>query len=601
MEILNCSSQNLNKSEILRDPWEVIYVGSPGKMVNFTYVDAKKLVYSRDLFINKQTNQTVNSALLYKFPLRHLGAGYENFYMVAMPCNDIVCKKPESEYEECKHQNLKDILDFPMVKINKHLQGDFIGFQSGCRSAIVEFNGKFYRLKGCGNQDKGFNQREMGFPKGGIDVRGCQFHHTAYREIYMSDIIAEKIKPFKVSNKPVGIWLYSNIENLDKGLADPIKKIDKFCSIYKIHSERRLGCGLFPGLEIILFESILYLLDNINKDNDDLKKLILSTTKLFHDKRIVSDNQQELIVEPTTSYVPMVNLEPGDNLNSLFTKYKIYQNLDDDTHQMISKTISSEEKKYHPFLSGLTEDFLKNILQNYFEKKGIYKLFEEKVNSSSREIIDKKIETFIKIIKNFKQSGNAYTQNYFDLIELIYCRIGWESGRLKRIMQDADINWGTYEDQRMRLHCNAHTDNYSINKRGSEEYILSILDFDMAFMKDNFFHFEDVNNPNYGLPDNFQFDSYLNMERQYLEWEFSGSENVLSFDFYKQQSEDKNFDFLSKAIFYKLRDAAVLSFRQGYLKVGFAQEKEFKQLYEPLYDLIDFALLISHDFMDKPF
>ena len=51
MEILNCSSQNLNKSEILRDPWEVIYVGSPGKMVNFTYVDAKKLVYSRDLFI----------------------------------------------------------------------------------------------------------------------------------------------------------------------------------------------------------------------------------------------------------------------------------------------------------------------------------------------------------------------------------------------------------------------------------------------------------------------------------------------------------------------------------------------------------------------
>ena len=171
-------------------------------------------------------------------------------------------------------------------------------------------------------------------------------------------------------------------------------------------------------------------------------------------------------------------------------------------------------------------------------------------------------------------------------------------------MQDKNINWGTYEDQPYRLHCNAHTDNYTINQRGwnKNKNILSILDFDLAFFRDNFINISDESKDKFGFPDDFLFDSYLNLERQHLEWEFAGLENVLSFDFYKEEIEkDKNFDFISKALFNLLRDTSVIYFREGYLLKEFTMGAKYEELYEDIYDMIEIALFISHDFMDKPF
>ncbi len=39
-----------------------------------------------------------------------------------------------------------------------------IGYASGHRSAIAKINNKYYRLKGCGNDDKGFNYNENILP-----------------------------------------------------------------------------------------------------------------------------------------------------------------------------------------------------------------------------------------------------------------------------------------------------------------------------------------------------------------------------------------------------------------------------------------------------
>ena len=171
-------------------------------------------------------------------------------------------------------------------------------------------------------------------------------------------------------------------------------------------------------------------------------------------------------------------------------------------------------------------------------------------------------------------------------------------------MQDNNINWGTYEDQPYRLHCNAHTDNYTINRRGKnpDKNILSILDFDLAFFKENFFNISNETDADkFGFPDDFLFDSYLNMERQHLEWEFAGLENVISFDFYSHELKDEKFKFISNAFFYLLRDTAVIHFRQGYLFKEFSLKDKYTELYENMYDLIELALIISHDFMDKAF
>jgi hypothetical protein len=613
------------------DPFEVIYFGSPNKTVNFSFVEGNKLDYKRELFINRRTNQTINSSLLYKFPLRHLGPEYENFYMVALPCNDILCKTYDNEFQDCNHKET-GILNKCMLKISKQIKGDFTGYQSGCRSAIVKLNGKYYRLKGCGNLDKGFTERQMGFPKGAIDLRGCQFHHTGFREIYMSDLINEKILPygFEVANRPIGLWHYGNVENQEKDIHDDRKRIDKFCSVYEIHSEKRLGCQLMPGLEVILFEYLIKFLKEKENDVEWSKNYKEIIAELFSENRIIrknnnngncnnlneseklnenqishnpdSVNKNEILeIEPTTTYIPIVELKQDEKetIESLFDNYNIYS---DNTTDLLLVDFEKllKEKCEHIFLNyfiNTGKNLFYEIIDNYFEKNQIYKLFTGKVNTNSKQIITNKIEKIQKNLENNKFS-------IIEIVSLIFSRVGWESGRLKRIMQDNSINWGTYEDQPYRLHCNAHTDNYTINKRGwnKNKNILSILDFDLAFFKDNFINISDeTQKDKFGYPDDYLFDSYLNMERQHLEWEFAGLENVISFDFYKEQMQDEKFDFTSKALFSLMRDSAVRNFREGYLMKEFNMKESYLKLYDDVYDIIEIALFISHDFMDKPF
>jgi hypothetical protein len=616
------------------DPFEVIYFGSPNKTVNFSFVEGYKLDYNRELFINKRTNQTVNSSLLYKFPLRHLGPEYDNFYMVALPCNDILCKTYDNEFQQCCHKE-NGILNKCMLKISKEIKGDFKGYQSGCRSAIVKLNGKYYRLKGCGNLDRGFTERQMGFPKGAIDLRGCQFHHTGFREIYMSDLINEKISShgFEVANKPIGLWLYGNVESEEKRISDDRKRIDKFCSVYEIYSEKRLGCQLMPGLEVILLEYIIRFIEVKEMENDlewgkNYKEII---AELFSEKRIIRKNQNienndiqnslnsssqlneisncsdsssknEIVeIEPTTTYIPIVELqlEEKETIESLFNKYNIYsENPEDILLVDIQKLL--KEKSQHVLLNYFKcngNNLFYELIDAYFEKKEIYNLFTEKVNSQSKQLIRNKLENIQKNLELNKFS-------IIEIISLVFSRVGWESGRLKRIMQDNNINWGTYEDQPYRLHCNAHTDNYTINKRGwnKNQNILSILDFDLAFFKDNFINISDESQKSkFGFPDNNLFDSYLNMERQHLEWEFAGLENVISFDFYNDLMQNKQFEFTSKALFSIMRDSSVKNFREGYLMKEFIMQESYLKLYDDVYDIIEIALFISHDFMDKPF
>ena len=52
----------------------------------------------------------------------------------------------------------------------------------GTRSAVIEIRGKWYRLKGCGNNSEGFVV-EMHGDKGEETLRGCSFEHTVAMEL----------------------------------------------------------------------------------------------------------------------------------------------------------------------------------------------------------------------------------------------------------------------------------------------------------------------------------------------------------------------------------------------------------------------------------
>jgi len=594
-----------NKSTIEENPFDIIYYGSPSKPANLKLVKAKKLPYERTLVIDVKTNSTISSSLLNKISQSHLGPEYFKFHIVALPCNDLIYKFHDVELSECINSG-DNILDYGMVKVDHDIQSEFTGYQSGGRSSIIKFKGKYYRLKGCGNLFQGFTLRKMGFPKDGIELRGCQFRHTAIRETFMSDKINEILNEFgfQVGNKSVGIWLYSDIESKEKKLEDSLKRIDKFCSVYETVSEKRLGVHLYPTIELILFEYLKLFIDEFKSEtisiNQNYKEIIAD---LYPQSRVVYkinnpntgfETKDIFEIEPTTTYVPNIELirEEGDTLNSLFDKYKIYAEQDNNLTNIFK--LIEEKSSTNKILKLISNpESFKQIIKKFLASKNIYKLFNEKVNPNSEEIINNKIE---KIYQNLTDKSK-YT--LLELIGLIYARTGWESGKMKRIIQNHDINWGTYEDLPFRLHCNAHTDNYVIAPRNLEnnKNLLCIVDFDMAFFRKNFFNIDDVNNKErYGYPDDFLFDNYFNMERVYLEWEFSGSENVISLEISKNEmKENPQYEFSFKNFLHILRDTAVTSYREGYLLKEFFYEERYLNLYEDLYDLIDLVLLIGHD------
>ena len=59
------------------------------------------------------------------------------------------------------------------------------GFASGKRSAILEKDGKLFRLKGCGNLNEGFPTEPLdSLVENAKEIRGCAFEHTAFRELH---------------------------------------------------------------------------------------------------------------------------------------------------------------------------------------------------------------------------------------------------------------------------------------------------------------------------------------------------------------------------------------------------------------------------------
>ncbi len=88
------------------------------------------------------------------------------------------------------------------------------------------------------------------------------------------------------------------------------------------------------------------------------------------------------------------------------------------------------------------------------------------------------------------------------------------------------------------------------------------------------------------------------MERQHLEWEFAGLENVVVYDIYKEEMRNDNkFNFLLKGIVSLVRDTSVIYFRKGYLMMNFDLNEKYNSFFDNLYDLVDLSLLITHNYI----
>ena len=113
--------------------------------------------------------------------------------------------------------SLPQELQFPLIKLSfspatkvevspsePGTRATLQGYASGVRSALVNVQGEWYRLKGCGNHESGFitkDERRGIWNNNSFDgihhfrqIRGCAFPHTAVRELVFSQRVDSALK-----------------------------------------------------------------------------------------------------------------------------------------------------------------------------------------------------------------------------------------------------------------------------------------------------------------------------------------------------------------------------------------------------------------------
>ncbi len=152
---------------------------------------------------DERTPDNMIKALGFLGDLTYLNPVYVNHYVPCVPATGISLTSPLPDTASDKEPPAVAV---PLLKLpaGKAPEESFRGIASGHRSAIlVGKDGKFYRLKGCGNDLQGFVvQKTDGFiPNHG--VRGSQFECTVSRELYFSYLVHKALRPFNMVVPPL--------------------------------------------------------------------------------------------------------------------------------------------------------------------------------------------------------------------------------------------------------------------------------------------------------------------------------------------------------------------------------------------------------------
>jgi len=118
-----------------------------------------------------------------KKDLSKYGKEYENVYIPSFPQSHIDFKSNEN----FKGALISELLKVLIKDIKKENVQQMRAMKSGCRSSIVKIGNKYYRLKGCGNNEEGFPIKAVGSEYYKMP-RGCQFSTTCFRELYFTSL-----------------------------------------------------------------------------------------------------------------------------------------------------------------------------------------------------------------------------------------------------------------------------------------------------------------------------------------------------------------------------------------------------------------------------
>ena len=531
----------------------------------------KEYIHQDD--INKES---IAETLKYSDDCSYIKPEYKDHYIPVVPETNIHFKNENLKDDE--NEKNDSILGQPLIKA-KEIK-DYPGYKciiSGHRSALIKDpkTGIFYRLKGCGNDERGFNIQKTEGVMVEIVTRGSQYDSTCFRELFYSEKVDENLKKINIrcANLPVGFWKYGKDlhilpkENIKKedipNLENQMPEVDKYCGIFHTLGDKRLRTHLLCGLEKIL-EKIATLCVSKQLINEELLNEI---KKIFPATRL------------------------PDKIET-FKTIKFFGPLNTTIDEWVKKPVY-EQKHYDAIIS--VDQLKKEINENKNLKIFIDQTenYDEIYNLLSENLSEKHKLMTKKIIENMKKE-QANGKKFFSTLLNIYIRIGSEVGKIKRLMQDANINWGSYIDRGSSYHCNAHSNNLVVLPQGNDS-LLSPLDLDLAFSKEKMIIIN-KDCPTYGQQDLSYWDNYINAEFVDLSLNLCGAED---YNFQFEKNKNKNPDSLESktknAIRFLLCDCMLENYMKGYDKLDSKDVISIKELKEDnfFHDIVKLALVVT--------
>jgi hypothetical protein len=412
-------------------------------------------------------------------PLKHLGPEYEEVYFTYIPAKEFEYfpsnnKVDDGVPEDLVVQPLIKVSDTPFDKSVKCIL-------SGRRSAISMNKGEAYRLKGCGVDFQGFILGEIAdIGPHHKEIRGSQFKNSCFRELYTTDLVERLLKEHELlpGNISIGYYTYGKEFNTKfQGLSNEAPMIDKYCGIFASNGDRRLGFDLFIGI------------------NSIIEKLLTSENYLQTLLKTLDPNKIKDIL-PNKNFKEIKDSEENVIGHDIIFNEKIYDvNIGESPNQVIFDFNSFLDNSSFEELYQLELTILKDILGD-----GIF-----------TKLADTKISVF-------------------KIVVILLSKVSYEVGFIKRIFEDNQLNWGTYD-----YHCNAHLDNYIVLPRNDKRCILAPVDFDLSFTRDQFIDIK--YNSSQGIENKVTFEDLLLRERNCLLMQLIGINmipnievNVLPFD-----------------------------------------------------------------------
>ena len=532
----------------------------------------KEYIHQDD--VNKES---ISEMLKYSDDLTYIKPEYKDYYIPVVPETQIKFKNENLKDDE--NENVDSILCQPLIKAKEIKNYPcYKCIISGHRSAVIKDpkTGIYYRLKGCGNDELGFNLQKTEGVIVEIVTRGSQYDSTCFRELYYSGLADENLKKINIpcANYPIGFWKYGkdlhilpkdNIKKEDiPTLENQVPEIDKYCGIFRTLGDKRLRTHLLCGLEKIL-EVISQICVNKNLINEELLNEI---KKIFPEPRLPDKIETFKTIK---FFGPPANVEFDD-----WVKKPVYEKSHYDS------IISCEKLKKEIIENKNLQIFLEQC-ENYDEMNNLLSIkLSDKHKLMSKNIFEN--------MKNDQKNGKKFFQTLLN----IYIRVGYEVGKIKRCLQDANINWGSYIDRGCSYHCNAHSNNLVVLPQGNDS-LLSPLDLDLAFSKDKMFIIN-KDCPTFGQVDLSYWYNYINAEFVDLSLNLCGAEDY-NFDFEKNKS--KNPDSLTikikNTIRYLLSDCMLENYMKGYDKLPSNDVLSDKELKEDnfFHNIIKLALIAT--------